>query len=87
MIDPTNPLSWPLYPVLPLRRRGVSLQATTEDDLGVLYASHATTVPTVYVANMVDCLGRSQADIEHDLSVRRTYYASVNDVLVEWETD
>lgn len=75
-------LDWPIWPLLPLKRRGSDLLA--EDACGFLLAVEAPPF-NVYVANMYFASGKTVADIDREFPKRS--YESIDTLLAEWAVD
>lgn len=80
------PLSWPLFPILPVMRKGTRPGRQTDDDLGLVFAEKSTNAaPVVFIANLYLVSGRSIGSIKADESIKQIKYATVEDMAKEWE--
>ena len=87
MIDLSNPLTWPLFPVLPVVRIGGD-GAHDPTALGIVGAARpARPVPVVFVGNMMSFSGRSLADIFADTAIARHEYESMEALARDWQPD
>jgi hypothetical protein len=87
VIDPRNPLSWPLFPILPLRRKGAS--PFEPGNLGFFGCRRQglQVVPVVFVANLCDAAGRSLAELYDDARIRKEAFGSLDELLSSWDVD
>lgn len=82
-----NPLSWPLYPILPMRRAG-NKNPTAKGNLGfILATARMKVIPIVYVGNICDFAGRRVADIVCDPNVVREEFSSLTALQECWRVD
>ncbi len=87
MINPRNALSWPLFPVLPLRRKGADPRDAAA--LGFIGCTRPAlhVVSVVFVANLCDVGGRSLANLWDDQRIRKEEYDDLERLLESWEVD
>ena len=88
MVDLNLPLSWPLFPVLPVVRLGGD-PVPNPRDCGIVGAVRATArpVPVVFVCNLCDVGGRTLADLHDDPAVPREVYPDMGALAKVWRPD
>lgn len=79
----SNPLSWPLYPFMPVVRKDADI--SDPEHLGVLVAVDLVPDCNVYIINIGDVLGRDVSWVRNNCTHVR--YDSMKDLGQFWRVD
>lgn len=80
-----EPLSWPYFPVLPVKLRNGS--PFDQDACGVIFAKRpATPMPVVHILNIYEC-SRLTKDIAADPEIKHIVYESFEELQKHWTID
>lgn len=87
LVDVNNPLTWPYFPVLCLRRKGHDFLAE-KDCLGIIGSQRTLKpLPTVMICNICDVAHRRLPDLYADPTILKEVFPSMEALLEVWEVD